>query len=128
MAPGKKFKIHAPGEEIQIVLESLKAEGYTGLAHIFRIPTAKDKIDYYRQYSSAELIGEGDARRIEPRIDYYGAINLLYDRCILKTEDYDFPKELKSWRDGVPLEHKVEAVELLLNKLGLPLRAQKVKN
>ena len=127
MAAGKKFKIQAQGE-VRIVLESLKTEGYIGLTHIFRIPTAEDKVAYYQKFSATELTGEGEKRQVTPRIDYWGGTNLLYDRCIIRTEDYVFPEGLENWKDYIPLEHKVEAAELLLKKLGVPLKAEKVKN
>lgn len=127
MATGKKFKVQAQGE-IRIVLELPKANGYIGLTHIFRIPTAEDKVAYYQKFSATELTGDGEKRQIKPRIDYWGGINVLYDRCIIGTEDYVFPEGLENWKDYIPLEHKVEAAELLLKKTGVPLKAEKVKN
>jgi len=127
MAAGKKFKVQAQGE-IRIVLESLKAEGYTGLTHIFRIPTAEDKVAYYQKFSATELTGDGEKQQVKPRIDYWGGVNVLYDRCIIGIEDYDFPEGLENWKNYMPLEHKVEAIELLLKETGVPLKEEKVKN
>lgn len=128
MAAGKKFRIHAPGEEVRIVLESLKKQGYIGLTHVFRMPTAEDKVAYYQKFSATELIKEDDKQQRVPKGYWGGAMNLLYDRCIIRTEDYVIPEGLENWQDYIPLEHKVEAVSLLLEKTGLPLKAEKVKN
>jgi len=114
MATGKKFTVQAQ-KEIRIVLESLSEEGYTGLTHIFRQPAAADKVAYYQEFSSA-------------RFNYWGAVNLLYDRCILAVEDYTMPESLDNWQDFIPFEHKLEAIELLFKKLGMPLKVGKAKN
>ena len=127
MATGKKFTVQAQ-KEIRIVLESLSEEGYTGLTHIFRQPTAADKVAYYQEFSSAEISGEGEERQVLPRFNYWGAVNLLYDRCILAVEDYTMPESLDNWQDFIPFEHKLEAIELLFKKLGMPLKVGKAKN
>ena len=126
MAAGKKFEIQVR-EQISIVLESLKKQGYV-LTHVFRQPTAEDKVAYYQKSSTAEVVGEGDERQIKPSFNYWGGINVLYDQCIIKIEDYVFPEGLENWKDYIPFEHKIEAVELLFKKLGVPLKEQKAKN
>lgn len=116
----KPWKIGSLGTEIKIVLPAIDSDGdiYENLTHIFRQPTAEDKISYYRLMTQAEIIHGIDGKPIRTKDgDYWPAINELYDRCILRVEEYKFPEQTENWKELVPLEHKQWAIELLINRL-----------
>lgn len=111
----KLFPLAAAGGETRVAL-SIRAQGEKYLlVHIFRELTAADKKLYWAALSRAELASGGGS---ETGIDYLGANEKLYDDSILRVEGYDFSAPGApggaSWKEAVPLEHKLWAVEELL--------------
>ncbi len=110
------------GVEIKIVLH-IRAQGEKyELVHVFRDPTAADKKAYWGHITRMELF-EGTSG--EGKMDYLGANELLYDRCALRVEGYALPEiasrpgaENTDWKKLIPLEHKLWAVENLLERAG----------
>ena len=123
MTKQKLFPLSAGGE-IKIILR-VRAQGETyELVHFFREPSAADKKAYWGHITRPEIF-DGEGR--EGSMDYLGANELLYDRCILRVEGYDCAPgsgDLESgqlqagWKKLIPLEHKLWAVENLLERAG----------
>ena len=121
MSKHKLFPL-STGGELRIVLR-VRAQGETyELVHVFREPTAADKKAYWGHITRPELFeNEGG----QQSMDYLGANELLYDRCILRVDGYDgVPDSAESmsreegWKKLIPLEHKLWAVENLLERAG----------
>ena len=118
--PKKLFSL-APKGDVTVTLNvKLKGEPYE-LKHIFREPTAEDKKGYWRHMSKTEITG----RQQKQSMDYFGAVEFLYDRCIKDVEGYDKPAGVKDWKKLIPIEHKQWAVEALQEEVGLPEEEQK---
>jgi hypothetical protein len=117
--------------EIRVVLRvDLEGEAFP-LVHIFREPTAADKKAYWGRMSRNEIAG---AQAPEERaLDCLGAADLLYERCILRVEGYGLPEDSQTdgrgdgWKELIPLEHKLWAVNRLLSRAGT-LSEETVKN
>lgn len=118
MSKNKLFPLSPSGGEVEITLK-VRAHGEIyKLLHVFREPTAADKKAFYGCISRAALTGAGPT---ESGAGYWGAIETLYDRCILRAEGYDLPDpgdRGELWREAVPIEHKYWAVEELLRQEG----------
>ena len=115
MGKKKLFPLSAGGE-LEIVLR-VRAQGENfKLVHVFREPTAADKKAFWGHISRVELLEGG--RSGGGSMDYLGANELLYNRCIQRVEGYDLPESAasrpESWKELIPLEHKLWAVEELL--------------
>lgn len=117
------FPLAAAGEvrvELEVVLEG---RDFT-LVHVFREPTVEDRKAFWGFLGHSEMLSRGGGERA----DYLGASELLYDRCILRTEGYDFPEgSVAGWETLVPLEHKAWGVTRLLSRAG-SLSGAEIKN
>ncbi len=118
MNKNKLFPLSLSGGEVEITLK-VRAHGESyKLVHVFREPTAVDKKVFYGCMSRAELTGGSPT---EGGTGYLGAIETLYDRCILRVEGYDLPDPGDrggAWKEVIPIEHKYWAVEELLRQEG----------
>ena len=117
--------------EIEIVLPPVEQdkELFVGLTHVFRPPTAEDQLTYYRKMTQTETLEgpKGEPRKRKSG-DYWAAVAELYDRCITRVENYQFPEGAENWKALMYLEHKQWAIELLLEKVGGYLSPIAVKN
>ncbi len=113
------FPLSAPSEELRVTLRVRREGRAYELVHCFREPSAADRKAFWEQVTRPAVL---EARPGEPRADYLGANQLLYDRCILGIEGYGLPPEAAAgdWRELIPLEHKLWAVERLLERAGVP--------
>jgi len=118
MSNNKLFPLSRSGGEVEITLK-VRAHGEIyKLVHVFREPSAADKKVFYGCMSRAELAGAGGA---DSGSGYWGAIETLYDRCILRVQGYELPEPGDSGdalREAIPIEHKYWAVEELLRQEG----------
>ena len=118
MSKNKLFPLSPSGGEVEITLKVRAQDKIYKLVHIFREPTAADKKVFYGCMSRAELTGTSGT---EGGTGYWGAIETLYDRCILRVEGYNLqdPGDRgESWKEAIPIEHKYWAVEELLRQEG----------
>jgi len=88
--------------------------------HVFRRITAADWYAYYAAVSLEPAAG--DRGRAES-IYQDTASFVLYHRTILRVEGYQTrdgrkPEELPTWPDCVPQEHRLFAIDLLLENIG----------
>src|SRR4030042_6027304 len=102
------FPVSAPGGEIGIALRVRAGGRNYQLLHIFRDPSAADKKAFWGCLSRA---GTPGAKEDSGGLDYLGANEFLYDRCILRVEGYELTQqaagESRGWKNLVPLKHKL---------------------
>jgi len=125
----KGFPLAIPGE-VRIVLKLRKDGELEELVHCFREPNAADRKEYYRRRNRAELENKDGAA------DYLDINEWLWGYCIKSVEGYDFKgqetgvrnqesgaksKKAKKeqWKELIPLEHKLWAVEGLMGRIGV---------
>ena len=117
--------------EIEVVLPPVNEdeEIFVGLTHVFRQLTAEDNLTYHRKMTQTETL-EGPKGESRKRMsgDYWAAVAELYDRCIIRTEGYQFPEGAENWKELMYLQHKQWAIELLFEKAGGYLSPLAVKN
>jgi len=127
MATAKLFPLAVTGAEVSVELR-VRALGETyRLVHVFREPTVEDRRAYWGWLSRRGENAAGD-----PAADYLAANETLYDSCILRVEGYDFTRTAgqeqdRPWKKAVPFEHKLWAVEKLLERAGV-LSEEEAKN
>ena len=127
MAGDKLFPLAVSGAEVPVELK-VRANGDTyRLVHVFREPTVEDRRTYWGWLSRRE-----DSPDLDPAADYLAANENLYDCCILRVEGYDQGGEAAdgrkdAWKAAIPFEHKLWAVEKLLERAGV-LSEEAAKN
>ena len=132
MVSKKKFFQLFPAQDVRVVLNVRVNGELFELVHLFREPTAEDKKAFWASITRTELLEGGPGGQ---GVDYLGANEMLYDRCILRVEGYDISPRASGesepaadvWKEAIPLEHKLWAVEELLSRAGT-LSEQASKN
>lgn len=101
-------------------------QGEIRLSHVFKMPTAEDRLHYYDRLAQLQamqrtqmLAKADDKKKAEvPEISQMRAAVELYDLLALRTEGYNFPRG-KDFKAALPPEHKSWAIGLLLNVTGI---------
>jgi len=128
---------------VTVALEILVPnQGECRFLHVFRPPTAEDRLQYYgrvavnetarRQAALKEKISVGGEQADDRKFDAVDLSSMaagveFYDQLIIRVEgDYQFPRGV-DWKKAVPVEHKGWAANVLLSTVGI-LCGSEVKN
>jgi len=115
-----------PVGEIDIKLIFSRHDEVLTLHHIFREPTAADKQMHRRKLSETKI---NKQQRNIIHTDYAGANELLWSRCIKQVTGYSVDNTSPGkWKDKIPAEHKIAAVEKLTQWSGVELDEEDSKN
>jgi len=115
LAEGRLFELENGGE-VEVRL-TVRREGQRfELTHNFRRPTVADKKEFWSELGAA---AEGGQERNKA---YLSAQERLYDKCVVSVDGYELGTgdgdQQNWWVEGIPLEHKLWAVEKLLAAAG----------
>ena len=80
--------------------------------HVMKVPSAQDKIDYWR--GLAEKEDDGGKTRIADLLEVAVA---TWIKLVVSVDGYDIP-EGEDYKEHVPVEHQQDAIGALFNAYG----------